>query len=229
MRKSIVILTASLMALLFVSCTSTTKLNSFPGMYSEKPVVVLIMPPVNNSTHVEAKDYFYSTLNVPLAEAGYYVLPPATTMATLQRESAYDSELFIDGDISKFGKLFGADLAVFTVIKSWEKSVLVSSVNIEIEYIFKSTKTNEVLYRRDAFITCDTSSSVRLGGMGLMGALINATADAVKTAVTDYVDVAIMCNKVALSDIPAGKYSPKYDADQGETARLEKVRISTSK
>ena len=35
-----------------------------------------------------------------------------------------------------------------------------------------------------------------------MGALINATADAVKTATTEYVDVAIMCNKTALSDIP---------------------------
>ena len=229
MRKSIIILATSLLALLFVSCTTTNKLSRYPGMYDEKPVVVLIMPPINNSSNVEAKDYFYSTLNVPLAEAGYYVLPPATTMATLQRESAYDSELFIEGDISKFGKLFGADLAVFSVIKGWDKSVLASSVIIEIEYIFKSTKTNEILYRRDARITCDTSSNVRVGGMGLMGALINATADAVKTATTEYVDVAIMCNKTALSDIPNGKYHPNYDIDQEEQAMLEIVRISAAK
>lgn len=229
MKKSIILSIAVLFALLFVSCTSTTKLQSFPQMYDEKPVTFLIMPPINNTNNVEAKDYFYTTMNVPVAESGYYVIPPATAMATLQRESAYDSERFINGDISKFGKLFGADVAVFTVIKSWDKSVLASSVIIEIEYIFKSTKTNEIVYHRDARITCDTSTNMNVGGMGLMGALIKATADAVKTATTDYVSVAIMCNKTALSDIPYGKYHPDYGTDQEGSAMGVKVQLSASK
>ena len=229
MKKSIILTIAVLFTLLFVSCTSTTKLQSFPKMYDEKPVTFLIMPPINNTSNVEAKDYFYTTMNVPIAEAGYYVIPPATAMATLQRESAYDSERFIDGDISKFGKVFGADVAVFTVIKSWDKSVLASAVIIEIEYIFKSTKTNEIVYQRDAKITCDTSSNVRVGGMGLMGALINATADAIKTATTDYVSVAVMCNKTALSDVPYGKYHPDYDTDQEGSAMGVRVVMSAAK
>lgn len=229
MKKSIIITIASLLALLFISCTSTTKLQTFPQMYEEKPVVMLLMPPINNSNNVEAKDYFYTTMNVPIAEAGYYVIPPATSMATLQRESAYDSERFIDGDLSKFGKLFGADVAVFTVIKSWEKSMIGSSVIIEIEYIFKSTKTNEILYHRDAKITCDTSTNTSISGFGLVGALVKATADAVKTAVTDYVDVAIMCNKSALVDIPYGKYHPDCGNDGEGAAYPVKFNITASK
>ena len=229
MKKSVILSVAVLFALLFVSCTSTTKLQTFPQMYDERPVVMLIMPPINNSNNVEAKDYFYTTMNVPIAEAGYYVIPPATGMATLQRESAYDSERFIEGDVSKFGKVFGADVAVFTIIKSWEKSLIGSAVIIEIEYIFKSTKTKEIIYHRDARITCDTSVNASVSGLGLMGSLIKATADAIKTAVTDYVDVAVMCNRTGLSDIPFGKYHPDYDTDQTGAAMPIKISVSASK
>ena len=226
MKKSLIItISAVLSVFMFVSC-GTTKAASFPKMYEEDPLVMLVMPPINNSDNVEAKDYFYTTMSVPLAEAGYYVLPAAMTMATLQRESAYDSELFIDGDLKKFGSLFGADVAIFTIIKSWNKSVIGSQITIEIEYIFKSTKTNEILYNRDATIVCDTSTGAN-GSNGLASLIIMA-ADAVKTAATDYVPIAVKCNNVALSDMPAGKYSEKHGADGEEEAFDRKVKLTTS-
>ncbi|MBQ8678481.1 MAG: DUF799 family lipoprotein [Treponema sp.] len=229
MKKSMIItLAVALSAFLLASC-GTAKNVAFPKMYEEDPVVMLVMPPINNSSAADAKDYFYTTMSVPICESGYYVLPPAATMATLQRESAYDSELFIDGDLKKFGQLFGADVAIFTIIKSWDKSLVGSSVTIEIEYIFKSTKTNEILFQRDAKIKCDTSSNTRLSGFGLVGALVNLTADAIKTATTDYVSVAVMCNNRALSDVPYGKYHPKHGADGAEGAMGVKVNISAAK
>lgn len=228
MRNVKLLVISICLGLLFVSCgTTSTKAVAFPGMYEEKPTVMLIMPPINNSNYVDAKDYFYTTMNVPLAEAGYYVLPPAATLATMQRESAYDSERFIDGDVKRFGKIFGADVAIFTIIQGWEKSVIGSAVIIEIEYVFKSTKTNEVLYRRKARLNCDTSSNVRTNG--LFGGLINLVADAVKTAVTDYVSVAIMCNEQALTDVPYGKYHPKYELDAAEAAYPIEMYYAESK
>lgn len=227
MKKSLIFtLVTALSAFLLSSC-GTTKSLAFPKMYEEEPLVMLIMPPINNSTNVEAKDYFYTTMSVPIAEAGYYVLPPALTMATLQRESAYDSEMFIEGDLKKFGSIFGADVAIFTIIKSWDKSLIGSKVTIGIEYIFKSTKTNEILYDRDATIVCDTSTA--MSGSGLLGALIKATADIIKTAATDYVPIAVMCNKNALADIPYGKYHPKHGLDGTGSAMSKTVRISASK
>ena len=188
-RTSLFVIALALSLFAFASC-GTTKSAAFAKMYEEDPLVMLIMPPINNSTTVDAKDYFYTTLNVPLAESGYYVLPPAATLSFLQRNSAYDSEQFIDGDLKKFGTLFGADVAIFTVIKKWEKSVIGSKVKIQVEYIFKSTKTNEILFDRDATISCDTS--VNVGG-GLVGLLASAALSAVNTAATEYVTVAVKC------------------------------------
>ena len=63
MKKSVIIITLSLMAFLFVSCASLTKQSQFPGMYDEKPQVMLIMPPINNSNNVYSTeaDFFQKT------------------------------------------------------------------------------------------------------------------------------------------------------------------------
>jgi len=228
MKKLITSISAVLLTLLVMSCTSLTKEVAFPKMYEEKPVIFLIMPPINNSNNADAKDYFYTTLNVPIAEAGYYVLPPVMTMESLQRESAYDSERFIDGDLKKFRQMFGADVALFTVIKDWKKAPVGAKIIIEIDYIFKSTKTNEILYRRDGRIICDTSTGFSSSG-SLLGSLIKLTADAVKTAVTDYWSIAVTCNQLALSDIPYGKYHPMYGADGQQAAMKQYVDMTSSK
>ena len=218
---SIALIISSL--LLLNSCASLPKQQAFPKMYEENPLVFLIMPPINNSSQVDAKDYFYTTMCVPIAEARYYVLPPMATLSALQNESAYDSERFIDGDLKKLGNYFGADVAVFTIIKAWDKQVIGSTICIEIEYIFKSTKTNEILYNRDATIRCNTSSSY--GNRGLLDVLISA----IKTAVIDYVSIAVMCNESALDDIPYGKYHPSHGLDKEESANPKKISISVSK
>ncbi|MBR5933545.1 MAG: DUF799 family lipoprotein [Treponema sp.] len=228
MKKFITHISAVLLTFLVMSCTSLTKEVAFPKMYEEKPVIFLIMPPINNSNNADAKDYFYTTLNVPMAEAGYYVLPPVMTMETLQRESAYDSERFVNGDLKKFRQMFGADVAVFTVIKDWRKAPIGAKIIIEIDYIFRSTKTNEIIYRRDGKIVCDTSTGFNSSG-SLLGSLVKLTADAVKTAVTDYWSIAVSCNQVALSDMPYGKYHPQYGADGKMTAMPTKVDMTSSK
>lgn len=104
--------------------TSTiTRGEQYNKMYGEKPVTLLIMPPINNSTNVEAKDLLYTSISRPLAEAGYYVISPLLAMDILKAESAYDSELFVNASLDIFLKYFGADAVVFSEINSWEKKV----------------------------------------------------------------------------------------------------------
>lgn len=224
------ILTVLTVSFMFFSCASGPKKSEvYSNFYDEKPLVMLVMPPINMTSNVEAKDFFYTTLSLPVAEAGYYILPPAACYATMQRESAYDSEKFIDGDLKKFNQLFGADVAIFTIIKQWEKHPVLARIDIQIEYIFKSTKTNEVLFTRDATIICDTSVSSNSRGGGVLGTLIQITANAIKTAVIDYVSIAIDINNQALVDLPAGKYNPKYNIDGDESSYPLSIRINSSK
>jgi hypothetical protein len=208
---------------LLTSCSTTKPLKksiAYEGIYKELPLTILLMPPINRSTSVEAKEYFYSTLNVPLINAGYYVMPPFLTMDILKRESAYDAELFLNGSLSKFGEIFGADIVLFTIINKWDKSSIGATVTVSVEYIVKSAKTNESLYSRKGTVVFDASVNTNAGG--LLGALADLTLSAINTAATKYVDIGRVCNSYTLKDFPSGKYSPKYKID-GEEFAGEKV------
>jgi len=212
MKKLIAI--TGIVTIFLYSCTTTapiTKSVAYKGMYCEKPLTILLMPPINRSTNVDAKEYFHSTLNVPIANAGFYVIPPFLSMEILKKESAYDAELFLNSPLLLFGEVFGADMALFTIIHKWDKSGLAAKVYVEVEYIFKSVKTNEIIYSRRGQITYNTAVST--GGTGALGLLADITASAINTAATKYVDVARICNAYTFTDLPAGKYSPAYGTD----------------
>ena len=53
-----------LMALVLASCatSSLTREARYPKMYAEKPASIVVMPPINRTTHVDAKDFFYTTM-----------------------------------------------------------------------------------------------------------------------------------------------------------------------
>ena len=93
-----------------VAETVVTRGQQYPKLYAEAPGSIVIMPPVNLTNAVEAKEYFYTTLYRPLCEKGYYVFSPYLTMELFRSESAYDSELFLEADPSELG---GARLASF--------------------------------------------------------------------------------------------------------------------
>lgn len=212
--KNILILLITAMAV--VSCTTTKTLGEqYPAMYDEKPVTIAIMPPINQTTHAEAKDYFYTTLYQPLCEKGYYVYSPYLTMEMFQQESAYDAENFLQGDLTAFRNVLGADAAMFTVIKSWKRSNIGGRLTVDVEYILRSTKTGQTLYTREGNIKVDTSVS---GGSGGFGALVGLLATAINTATTDKVIAGRKCNAFALSDLPAGKYSELYEKDSTRPA-----------
>lgn len=224
MKKSILIF--AVIAVVLTSCSTTTsstlKTVAYKGMYDEKPLSILLMPPINKTTAVDAKEYFHSTLNVPLANAGYYVIPPLLSMEILKKESAYDAEMFFNAPLNKFGEIFGADLVMFTIINKWNKSY--GNVSVGVEYILKSTKTNEIVYQRKGTVNYNTSSSA--SGGGLVGALVSVAATTINTAATKYVDVARACNGYALSDLPVGKYAPVNPKETEEFAGKNDFNVS---
>lgn len=204
-----------LVTLLMSSCGAVqqvTRGTQYPKMYEEKPLSIAVMPPINQTNHVEAKDYFYTTLYAPLCEKGYYVYSPMMTMEMFQSESAYDAEQFIEADLSQFRNVLGADAAMFTVIKSWKRNKVGGKLTCGVEYILRSTKTGETLYKREGLISVDTS--VSSGSGGLFGALIDLAATAINTAATDKVVAGRRCTVYVLSDMPEGKYSTMYEKDQ---------------
>lgn len=212
-----IILFALVVVAVMSSCTTTslTMSKQYPAMYEEKPLAIVIMPPINQTTHAEAKDYFYTTMYLPLCEKGYYVYSPYLTMEMFQQESAYDAEYFVEGDISIFQKVLGADAAMFTIIKDWRRNNIGGLLTVNIEYILRSTKTGQTLYSKEGEIKMDTRIN---GGGGGLGALVGMIATAVNTAATDKVIAGRKCNAFVLMDMPAGKYSPLFEKDSESPA-----------
>ena len=213
-----------LMGAFIVTACSTTKptlkQDVYKNIYEEKPLSVLVMPPINRSTKVEAKEFFYSSLSAPIAQSGYYIMPPVLTMDILKEESAYDAEMFIENSVKKFGSVFGVDAVLFTTIHDWSKSALVSRVTVKVEYLMKSTKTDEVLFHRVGEVAVNTGVETGTLLGNVVGSLIN-------TALTKEIVVGRQCNMYTLSDIPSGKYNElTHGLDGAQTAGSETFSVT---
>lgn len=218
------LITLSFLAAAVCSCSTMnqalTRESQYSAMYNDMPATILVMPPINNTANVDAKDLLYTSISRPLAEAGYYVISPLLAMDVLKAESAYDSELFIDKPLKKFKEFFGADAVVFSQIDTWAKKGF--GIETKIRYIIKSTKSDEVIFDRSCDLYLDLSQNS--GSGGALGALVDLAVSAILTATTEHIEAARKANYYIFKDIPRGKYSPLYFQDKGFAADKKDIR-----
>lgn len=211
-------LTAGLLvlALFFASgCAKvTTKGEEFPKLYEEHPRSLLVLPPMNESTDVEAKGYYMTTIEMPLALAGYYVFPVELVSDIMKQEGVYDTELLYGLPLNKFAEYFGADAVLYTRIKKWDVAYMVvaASLTVSIEAEIVSTKTSEQLWTYTGTVVVDLSGGN--GGGGLAGLVIQSIVTAINTAAADYVKYAHQANGRFIQTLPFGPYHQLYLKDQ---------------
>lgn len=209
---------------LLSSCSTlstVTRESQYSKMYEDMPLTLLVMPPINNSNDPEAKEFLYTSISRPLAEAGYYVIPPLLTADILKSENAYDSERFFDAPLTELNNLFGADAVVFSIIESWEKIGL--GIQTKLRYVIKSAQSNEILFDRSCELYLDLAEFSRSND--LFGVLFDLATSAISTATTDNIIAAREANYYILRDIPRGKYNPDHMVDMEETAEKKDVFI----
>ena len=196
--------------------TYTTKVAEFPKMYDQKPRSILILPPMNESTDTEAKDYYMTTVEMPFAMMGYYTFPVEMVSDIMKQEGVYDTEVLYNMPLDKFYEYFGADTVLFTKIKKWDISyaVVASSLTVVIESKIVSTKTSEELWTYMGAVVVDLSGG-NGGGGGIAGLIASAIVTAINTAAADYVKYAHVVNSRIIHTLPAGPYSLIYLKDQG--------------
>ena len=210
------VLIPALALVYFTGCgpKMVTKGEEFPGMYNEKPRSLLIMPPMNDSTAADAKDYYATTIEMPLAFHGFYVFPYELTADVLKQQGIYDTELLYNMPLGKFNEYFGADAVLFTKIKKWDTSymVLASHLTVSIDAEIKSTKSSQVLWKYNGTVVVDLSGGN--SGSGLAGLIAKAVVAAVSTAAADYTTYAKQANGRFVGSMPYGYYHPGYLKDQ---------------
>lgn len=194
--------------------TMSSKLLEFPQMYEENPVSILILPPMNESTAAEAKEYYSTTIQEPLAFSGYYTFPYPITADILKMEGIYDTELLVNMPLAKFKEYFGADAVLFTTIKKWDLSymVIASTLTISVDCKLKSTASDQTLWKYTGTVVVDLSGGDT--GGGIAGLIAKAIVTAISSAMADYVPYARQANYRALASMPYGKYHAQHNKDQ---------------
>ena len=104
-----------------------------------------------------------------------------------------------------------------------ERNKIGGKLTAGVEYILRSTKTGETLYKREGLISVDTSVKAGSGGFGALASLV---ATAINTAATDKVVAGRRCTVFVLSDMPEGKYGTQYDQDQNLPAGKSYVKAT---
>lgn len=218
-KKLVLLATIALAGFIFLGCAAAspqpTKGTLFPKMYEEQPRSLLILPPMNESTDAEAKDYYMTTVEMPYALMGYYTFPVEMVGDIMKQEGIYDTELLYEMPLDKFAEYFGADAVLFTRIKKWDVSYMVvaSNLSVAIESKIVSTKTSEVLWSYNGRIVVDLGGGNNANG-GLSGLIVSAIATAINTASADYVKYARQVNARMMYGLPTGPYHELYLQDK---------------
>ena len=191
-----------------------TKAEAYPAMYDDrKPLSVLVIPAINNSTAAEATDFFNVTITEPLSNVGYYTMPVEIVKDIFQKEGIVDSTMIKGLPTSIFKKNFGADAVLFVTINKWDKQyvVIAGNVSVSMDYVMLSTETSEVIWSYSATQTIDTTAE----SSGFI--MLDILSTAITTATTDYVPIAKQVNYQAFTALPHGGYSDLHGLDQKQS------------
>lgn len=190
-----------------------TKAEAYPAMYDDrKPLSVLVIPAINNSTAAEATDFFNVTITEPLSNVGYYTMPVEIVKDIFQKEGIVDSTMIKGLPTSIFKKNFGADAVLFVTINKWDKQyvVIAGNVSVSMDYVMLSTETSEVIWSYSATQTINTTAE----SSGFI--MLDILSTAITTATTDYVPIAKQVNYQAFTALPHGGYSDLHGLDQDQ-------------
>jgi hypothetical protein len=197
------------LACLLVGCAP--KRQDLAAFYAHPPRSIVVVPVVNDSTEVSAPSVFITTVTAPLAERGYYVFPVYLTDLLLRDLGLSEAGHVHLLPAERFFELFGADAVLLISIKDWSTKylLLVSSVEVDIEYVLKDTRTGTPLWAARRRVVQSS------GGGGNPIAMLVAAA--VHALFTDYLPLARQANGMAFvppDGLPAGPYHPDYQRDR---------------
>ncbi|OQS37346.1 DUF799 domain-containing protein [Chromobacterium haemolyticum] len=198
---------------------ATPKSYDYTAYKQSRPRSILVLPPLNESPEVAASLSMLSQVTMPLAEAGYYVLP-----VTLVEETFKQNGMSTASDIhgvapAKLKEIFGADAALYVTVNKYgtSYSVISSDTIVSASAKMVDLKTGAVLWTGSASASNNEGNNNNSGG--LVGILVTAALKQIINTATDAShDVAGITSQRLFSTgynggLLYGPYSPKYGTD----------------
>ncbi len=211
-------LIASVFLLLLPGCVTQPE-RDYSKFFDHQPRSILVVPPANKTTAVDAPAVFLTTVSAAFSERGYYVFPVFLVQDILNDLGATDEGAIAAVPPEKFKEVFGTDSVLYVTITDWTTSyiVLASNIIVGAEYRLVDATTGEVIWKHKERIVHDSGGGG--GGGGIIGAVVVAAVKAAMTAtMVQYRPIAIQVNDFAANrsgyGLPAGPYHPEFQKDQ---------------
>jgi hypothetical protein len=157
---------ALVLAMLFAGVGCAAK-RSYSAYFAHEPRSILVVPPLNETTTVDAQAVYMTTVSRPLAERGFYVFPVYLTEALLRDLGLPEAGLVHQLPLDRFRDHFGADAVLFVTLKDWANkyAVLQSSTVVTVWFVLKDTRTGTVLWESTQSVARNSGDA----GGGLIG------------------------------------------------------------
>lgn len=176
-----------LLSTVLVGCVSTPQQGKDISAYRQHmPKSILVLPPVNDSPDVKASYSYWSTVSMPVAEAGYYVFPMALVDHMFKENGVSNGNDAQSIAPQKLQEIFGADAGLYIRVKDYgAKYQIVQSVTtVAAEAKLVDLKTGELLWSGSKRLS--QSSGDGGGDGGLLGALVGAVIEQISSNLNDH-------------------------------------------
>jgi hypothetical protein len=204
---------------MLAACAQPVKNVDYTAFKNAHPRSILVLPPDNATTDVNASNSVLSQMTMPLAEAGYYVIPVAVMEETFKQNG-----LTTAGDIqqtspAKLREIFGADAVLYSKITQYgtQYRVVDSAAVVTASAKLVDLRSGDVLWQGAA--SASSNEGNNNGAGGLIGMLVVAAIKQIANSLTDKShDIAGVTSYRLLHAGPPtgllyGPYSPKYGTD----------------
>ena len=124
----------------------------YTAFKQNRPVSMLVLPPVNDSPDVKASRAVLAQSTLPLAEAGYYVLPVTLVDETFRQNGLTEAAEIQQVSAAKLREIFGADAAVYIRVKKYGTTymVIASETVVSVEGRIVDLRTGQLLWQGSA-------------------------------------------------------------------------------
>ena len=211
-------LAAALVVVAALGACATPSPYDYTAFRENRPVSMLVLPPLNETPEVAATYGVLSQVTLPLAEAGYYVLPVSLMDETFRQNGLNNPAEIHDVSPQKLREIFGADAVVYIKVTQYGTSYVVvsSETRVTAQARIVDLRTGQLLWQGSATASSSEGRSSNQGG--LAGLLITAiVTQIVETASDTSFNFSGVASQRLLSPrkngVLYGPRSPNYQKD----------------
>lgn len=172
-------------AVLGACATSAPHAHDYSAFKQSRPVSMLVLPPINETPDTKATYGVLAQVTMPLAEAGYYVLPVSLMDETFRQNGLTNPTDIHDVSAQKLREIFGADAAVYIKVKKYGTSyaVISSETAVAVEARVVDLRSGQLLWQGQAAASSKEGEGSNQGG--LVGLLVQAVITQIIGTVSD--------------------------------------------